>query len=60
MNCCANCNQGRKACPTPAACRLPDDPDEWEPVTGAELWSLMFWPGVCLAGVIAGAVVAFL
>lgn len=55
------CRSGRKACPTPDACRqpLPADDEPWEPVTGAELRAVMFWPAVCLAGVIVGALIAF-
>ena len=53
-HCCTrNCRQGRD-CPTWQACALPEPDDEREPVTGAELWALAFWPVVCVAGTVAG------
>jgi len=54
------CNQGRSKCPTPAACRLPDEEGEpglspsWEAVTLAELVALLpMWPLLLVAAVAA-------
>ena len=57
MNCCTgNCRQGRD-CLTRDACRLPDDPDECEPLTGAE--AVRFWLTIVAAGLIFGALIAY-
>lgn len=51
--CAANaCRQGHKACPTPQACEVADEP----PATGAELLGIALW-GACFGLAIVGALV---
>lgn len=51
--CVANaCRQGHKACPTPQACEVTDEP----PATRAELLGIALW-GVCVVLAIVGALV---
>lgn len=51
--CAANaCRQGHKACPTPQACEVADEP----PATRTELTSFVLW-GACVALAIVGALV---
>ena len=51
--CTANaCRQGHKACPTPQACEVTDEP----PATGAELLGFALW-GACFGLAIVGALV---
>lgn len=42
--CTSTCQQGRKPCPVPQACRLVDE-GKWEPLTQSE--TLVFWARVC-------------
>ena len=51
--CVANaCRQGHKACPTPQACEVADEP----PATRAELLGIALW-GACFGVAIVGALV---
>lgn len=51
--CVANaCRQGHKACPTPQACEVTDEP----PATRAELLGVALW-GACFGVAIVGALV---
>ena len=51
--CVANaCRQGHKACPTPQACEVTDEP----PATRAELLGIALW-AACVALAIVGALV---
>lgn len=51
--CAANaCRQGHKACPTPQACEVTDEP----PATRAELLGIALW-GACVVLAIVGALV---
>ena len=51
--CVANaCRQGHKACPTPQACEVADEP----PATRAELLDIALW-GACVVLAIVGALI---